>query len=269
MGKVHPQGAAGLSSASNALRLLSLLTSQPTLRVVDAAEHLDVAPSTAHRLLSCLRDAGFLQQEDGSRRYSIGPEMLRLARHVSSQHALEHVAHGYLEALCREVNETINLQILLGAEVLCIDTVAEAKHTLHVKQIAGQRTPAHASASGKVLLSVLDPHDVRAIYRDGLPAVTDRTIADMDSFQRELEAVRNCGYSTNMGEREEGVHAVAVGVMDLNQRPMAALSVAAPATRLPAVRTKTLISQMRRTSAAITTAFFAVQGQAEHLPDGR
>ncbi|MFF4794978.1 IclR family transcriptional regulator [Streptomyces sp. NPDC001276] len=260
MGKDLPAGGSSLGSVTNALRLLSLLTEHPSIRVVDAADYLGIALSTAHRLLSCLRDEGFLQQANGSRRYTVGPETLRIARHFATQHTLEHAAHHHLQALCRELNETVNLQILLGAEVLCVDAIAETSHTLHVKHIAGQRTPANASAAGKLLLSVLDPDEVCARFREGLPALTAHTIADPDTFQRELEAVRNRGYATNIEEGEEGVHAVAVAIMDTRQRPMAALSVASPAARLPAARVRTVVPQLRRVSSAITAEFFAVQG---------
>ena len=252
-----------LASVSNALQLLSLLSVEPTIRVVDVSRHLGVAPSTSHRLLTCLKDEGFMQQVRGSKKYTVGPELLRLARHFSSQNSLERSARPHLEALCREVNEAVNLQILIRDEVLCLDAVVEERHSLHVKQIAGRRAPAHASAAGKVLLAAL-PGDERAaiLAEHGLPAVTGRTITDEAAFEAELERVCSQGYATNMGEREDGVHAVAVPVMDLDDNPIAALAVAAPSTRLPAARVPGLVRDLRRTRAAITAEYFA----SENIP---
>lgn len=248
----------GLGSVSNALRVLSLAVSQGSVRVVDASRELQISVSTAHRLLSCLRDEGYLQQRPDSRRYTVGPELLQLARQVSTQHTLERSARPHLEALCQEVSETVNLHILRGPEVLCIETVAEHRHMFHVRHIVGFRRPAYASAAGKLLLSALPAQEVRALYPDGLQAIAPRTITDLDVLERELAAVRDRGYATNLGEGEEGVHAVAVGVSDPKHRPIAALSIAAPVTRMPAVRAQGLVPQLRRTSDAITAAFFSI-----------
>ena len=55
--------------------------------------------STARRLLSTLRDNDYLRQQEGSRRYEAGPAALR-----------------------RDVNETVNLQVLVGNEVFTTTT---------------------------------------------------------------------------------------------------------------------------------------------------
>lgn len=255
----NENGDAGvLASVTNALRLISMLSLEPTIRVVDVSRRLGVAPSTSHRLLTCLKDEGFMQQVRGSRKYTVGPELLRLARHFSSQNSLERAARPHLEALCREVNEAVNLQILIKNEVQCVHAVIEDRHALHVKQIAGQRAPAHASAAGKVLLAALSPAERKAIFSEhGLPPLTGKTITDLEALEAELSLVRSQGYATNMGEREDGVHAVAVPVLDLDENPIAALAVAAPSTRLPAARVPGLLRNLRRTRAAITADYFA------------
>jgi DNA-binding IclR family transcriptional regulator len=248
----------GLASVTNALRLLSMLSSQPDLRVVDVSRQLGIAPSTSHRLLTCLKEEGFMQQARTSKRYSVGPELLRLARHFSSQNSLERLARPHLVSLCRLVDEAVNLQILVGHEVLCLDAVVEDRHDLHVKRIAGRRVAAHASAAGKVLLAAMPLTARQALYSEhGLPSITSRTIIDPDAFEEEMNQVRHAGFATNLGEREDGVHAVAVPVLDLNDTPMAALAVAAPAVRLPKARVPGLVRDLRRTRAAITAEYFA------------
>jgi DNA-binding IclR family transcriptional regulator len=248
-----------LASAANALRLLSSLTTTPSLRVVDVSRSLGVAPSSAHRLLSCLRDEGFVRQMADSKRYVVGPEMLRLARHFSAQNTLERVARPHLAALCHEVDETVNLHVLIKSDVLCLDAVAETRHDLHVKQIAGRRVAAHGTAAGKVLLAALSTEERDALYQDReLPPMTGNTIADRAQLEADLRTVRANGYATNLAEHEQGVNAVAVPVLDLDDVPIAAISIAAPAIRLPPARITRIVRDLRRTRAAITASFFAV-----------
>lgn len=246
-----------LTSVSKALKLLGMLQHHESLRVVDVSRSLGVAGSTAHRLLTCLRDEGFLRQKSASRRYVAGPELLRLARHFSDQNTLEHVAHPHLERLCKSVNEAVNLQILVGSEVLCIDSVVEDRHTLQVHHITGQRVVATVSAAGKLLLSSLPPDRLTEVTQEvagttGAP--TERQRADL---HRELATIRERGYAVNMGDREPGVHAVAVPIYDLERTMIAAVSVAAPSVRLPAHRVAGLVKTLRIASLAITADYFA------------
>jgi len=253
MPKNQSEPSAPVSSVKNTLRLLMLLEDQQSLRVVDVSKELGVAGSTAHRLLTCLKDEGFLRQPAGSRAYVAGPKILKLARHFSDQNSLERVAHAHLERLCKQVNEAVNLQVLVGHEVLCLDSVVEDRHGLQVRSIRGQRVSASVSAAGKVLLAALRPADLEECLAQD-PRHPDADWAA--SVHAELATIREFGYATNMGEREPGVHAVAVPVNDTAGKPIAALAVAAPSVRLPHVRVSGLITHLRAASAAIALDYF-------------
>lgn len=248
-----------LTSVSKAMKLLVMLQSAESLRVVDVSRSLGVAGSTAHRLLTCLRDEGFLRQQEHSRHYVAGPELLRLARYFSAQNTLERTARPHLERLCKSINEAVNLQILIGGEVLCIDSVVEDRHSLQVRHITGQRALATVSAAGKALLSSLPQHELVDVLNQNEEWATEKTNRDLGHLNRELATIRERGYAVNMGEREPGVHAVAVPVFDLQKNMIAALSVAAPSVRLPAHRVSGIVKTLRATSAAITTDYFASQ----------
>ena len=65
----YPVGAAG-----NALRTVALLHESGELRVAQVADHLEVARSTAHRLLAMLVFHGFAEQ-DRRKMYVPGPAL--------------------------------------------------------------------------------------------------------------------------------------------------------------------------------------------------
>lgn len=62
-----------IGSVDRALKLLLLLGEQPQIRLTDAAKHLGVASSTAHRLLAMLQYRGFVRQDPVSKAYHPGP----------------------------------------------------------------------------------------------------------------------------------------------------------------------------------------------------
>lgn len=245
------------------MRVLTLLQHTPSLRVVDVSRSLGVAGATAHRLLTCLKDEGFLRQLSTSRRYVAGPELLRLARMFSDQNTLERVAHPHLERLCKAVNEAVNLQVLVGSEVLCTDSVVEDRHALQVHHITGQRVAATVSAAGKLLLSSLASSQLDEVVEHSRQFGTGEQSRDLAALRQELAAIRERGYAVNMGDREPGVHAVAVPIFDLDQAMIAAVSVAAPSVRLPAHRIGGLVKKLQLASVAITADYFALPATGE------
>ena len=252
------QSSGSLSSIANALRVLDLLGDGVELRVIDVAESLGVANATAHRVLTSLKDHGYLRQRPGSTRYVAGPAVMRLARRISFERTLRTIASPHLQGLCQSVKETINLQILIGADVLFLAS-AEDQHRLRVAQRGGTRGPAHANAGGKVLLSLLDDNEVRRLTGNRLERLTSYTVTDIDQLLAELREVRRRGYGMNAGETDEGVRAVAVPVTDGNGDTLAALSLAAPEMRLPEARVPLVLRQLRETAQAIS-ADCAVSG---------
>ncbi|GEL26943.1 IclR family transcriptional regulator [Pseudonocardia sulfidoxydans NBRC 16205] len=226
---------AGLTSVRNALSVLNLLSDGVELRVVDVARSLGVAVSTAHRLMATLVEEGFLRQSPNSRRYLVGPAALRLGRAVSYEQTLRRFARPYLQTLCRELNETINLQILVGADVYFLLS-AEDRHQLRVAQREGSRLPARATAGGKVLLA----------------AIGDPVSAGWGSDMRiELTQVRSNGYAVNLSDVDDSVRAIAVPVREPDGECLAALSLAAPTVRLPDVRLPLVLTALQRAATEI------------------
>lgn len=258
MRKEYPNG--GLSSVSNALQVIELLGDGVELRVVDVASALQVSSATAHRILSSLKAHGFVRQPAGSTRYLPGPAVLRLARRVSFERMLRSITTPHMQTLCRDLKETINLEILAGGDVLFLAS-AEDHHRLRVALREGTRNPAHACAGGKVLLSGLPDDEVRQLVGNQPEAVTERTLADVDHLLDDLQQIRHRGYGISVGEIDLGVHAVAVPVTDANGGMLAALSLAAPEVRLPTVRIPMVVPHLQN-AASLMAADCVASGLA-------
>ena len=106
---------------------------------------------------------------------------------------------------------------------------SDGRHIVGVGSWTGRRTALHCTANGKVLLAF----GPTARCRAELEAFTPRTITRRARLERELAAVREPGYATNVGELEEGLHAVAAPVFDAAGACRAALSISGPSYRMP------------------------------------
>ena len=91
-----------IESVDNALRLLWLVGERQSLRLTDAGQYLDVAPSTVHRLLAMLQYRGFVQQNAATRAYEAGPTLDRIAVSLLRRMDVRERARPVLEQLSAE-----------------------------------------------------------------------------------------------------------------------------------------------------------------------
>jgi IclR family transcriptional regulator, acetate operon repressor len=200
-----------IESVDNALRLLLLFAESPRIRLTDASTYLGVASSTAHRLLSMLQYRGFVQQ-DATRAYEPGPVLRGLSVAAHRQQDLSGVARPVLERLHAELDGTIHLGHLAGRDVVFVDGV----HSLKIARLPGSSAPAHCTSLGKVMLTQLDPDELRALYpQEQLDKLTGRTIASRSELEEELKLVRRRGFAVSDEEFQVGVTSVAVALPGL------------------------------------------------------
>lgn len=220
-----------IESVDNALKLLLEFKERESVGVSEAGEHLGVAPSTAHRLLSMLQYRGFAVQDEESRIYRPGAALIEIGLKAVRDMSLLRQARPAIERLSERLGETVHLLVREGANVRFVDGV-ESPRALRVTSRVGMLLPAHCTAGGKALLAGLEPEAVRELYpTPTLPGLTSRSIRRRADLERELVTIRERGSATNVGESEDDVTAVGVAVRDHRGRQPAAIAVALPTVR--------------------------------------
>jgi DNA-binding IclR family transcriptional regulator len=227
-----------ISSVDNALRLLQLFREQQSVRLTDACAYLDVAHSTAHRLLAMLVHHGFVRQDPTTRAYRPGPTLVEIGLAVVQKMDIRLQVRPILERLASEFEETVHLCVLEGSQVRYLDAV-ESERALRVVARTGNVLPAHCTSAGKALLAELSAARLREVYPQArLATQTSHSLGSLRSLEAALDDIREQGYATNYEESEEGVGSVAIALFDQSGRAVAAIAVAVPVSRLgPKVRT--------------------------------
>lgn len=220
-----------VESVDRAMQVLDLLMSQPVLTLTEVSRRLDVAPSTAHRLLSTMAHRGMVQQDPETRTWRPGRALVELGVSVAGPLDVRRMARPVLEALAAELLETVHLARLDGDHVLFLDTV-ESTRAARVTDRTGVSLPAHCTASGKVLLARLDREALDRLLPALLPALTPRTRTSRRGLERELATVRRTGHAVNVGESERGLSAVAVAIPLPEERTALSLTVSVPSEHL-------------------------------------
>ena len=241
-----PVAAQSVNSVERAARLLDAMAEAGGgSGVSPLAAKTGLPYATVHRLLTALTACGYVRQEAGSRRYVLGPALVRLG--TTARRAYGWWAQPYLEELAELSGETANLASLDGDEIVY---VAQAQSSQMMRMFAevGNRVPVHTTAVGKVLLGFRPRDEVTALAkRRGLAPKTPHTITTVDRLIEEVEKARVDGYATDDGEAELGVNCVAVPVVaEGGREPLAAMSISGPASRLTPERRAEIVPAMIR-----------------------
>lgn len=222
---------AAVQSVDRALMVLEILGKLGTAGVTEIATELGVHKSTVSRLITVLESRGFVEQLSDRGKYRLGFALVRLAGSTSAQMDLAKQSQVTCDRLAERCGETINVAILDGDRIInIVETLGPAEITL--RTWIGQNCPAHATSSGKALLSALPTGRVRELLGDTLATFTDNTITDSVALAAELAEVRRRGWASVCEELEIGLNAVGVPLRDSTGKAVAALSVSGPAYRL-------------------------------------
>lgn len=220
-----------IGSVDSALRLLLLIGERGQLRVAEASRELDVARSTAHRLLQMLQYHRFARQDPESKAYVAGAALLNLGLQAVRSLDIRTVSRPYLEALVAETQETAHLLAAQGTEMSCLDSL-ESPKAVRVGSRVGMVLPSFASASGRAVLATLPPARVRELYPSRLPKAGPDTIATRAELERELELARERGYAVQRGQMEADVSAISAAIRDAAGQASFAITIAVPTARL-------------------------------------
>jgi len=222
---------APVQSVDRALTVLEILARQGAAGVTEVGRELGVHKSTAFRLLAALESRGFVEQAASRGTYQLGFAVVRLAGAAVAQLDLARESSRACEQLAADLGETVNVAVLDQGWATNVSQVRGAASVASANWV-GQRTPLHATSSGKVLLAFA-PAEVRAAaLAQPVERFTPNTITDPAVLDDALAKIRIDGWGYTEEEYEIGLNAVAAPVRGADGSVIAALSAAGPAYRL-------------------------------------
>jgi IclR family acetate operon transcriptional repressor len=247
----------GAPSVKSAERVFDLL--ETIGRASDGATfgslhtELRIPKSSLHALLGVLVNRGYVDLDQGTRRYAIGIRAWETGQTFQRHRRLLSVATPILDGIVARENETAQLATLSGRDNIYLAKV-DSTHPLRLQSEVGTRLSAHATGVGKALLAQIDKQDVLARFGRGkLPVITPTTYKTADALLEELELTRQRGFAVDNAEYTPGVFCVAVPVYEAgHERAMVALSVSVPSMRVTTARLAVILQLIAEGSLTIS-----------------
>jgi DNA-binding IclR family transcriptional regulator len=227
---LHPQAYA-VPGLERGLRLLLLFRpGRVELGAPQIARDLALPRSSTFRLLQTLEALEFVER-GASGNFRLGPAVLRLGFGLVATLDVVERGHDVLEKLCKDTNESTQLAILDGRELVVVMKKTPSSTFVSNVQV-GTRMPTHATVVGRILLQDHDRGALRRLYPDRLKVFTPRTPKTAGELERLIEQDRLRGYAVSESAYENGISAIAAPIRNHERRVVAALSIIVARPRL-------------------------------------
>lgn len=248
-------GQQGLGVLEKAMGLLNIVSAKRApMTFTDLLRASSLPKATLHRILGTLVREGLLRHDPYNRSFQLGFRLLELAHEVWSDFDLRLAAQDALVRLRDKLGESVQLSVLNGQQVVVVASEQAGRDVAPVSSV-GVRLPVHATAAGKAIAANLDPLRLRHLLENlDFHAFTTNTLRDAAGLQGDLALARARGYAVDEGEFDETSVSVAAPIFDYEGRPIGALSVTGPASRLGGARAHSLSAALIATARGISHA---------------
>ncbi|RFA08406.1 IclR family transcriptional regulator [Subtercola boreus] len=200
----------------------------PRMTLSDIARATGLTRATTRRFLMTLIELGYVRSD--GRDFALTAKVLELGFSYLSGITLPEVAQPHLEELSHTIGEATSAAILDGPDIVYV--VRVPTHRIMTVGInLGTRLPAYATSMGRVLLAGLDPDALDDyLHHVKLQALTERTVVSESALIRELDRVRDAGWTVVDQELEPGLRSIAVPLRDESGTVVAAINISTAAS---------------------------------------
>jgi DNA-binding IclR family transcriptional regulator len=230
-----------VKSIERALMILDCFTRErPNLSLVEISKLIDMYPSTASRIISTLESMGYLKRNEKSLEYSLGYKLANLGSICLFGEDLRNVARPFLVNLRNRYNESVGLYVVNKNQRVCIDCVPSTQPLHRVIDI-GTRMSMTRGASGKLLLAYMPDSIIQTFL-----------LEDPSLSLKQLEEIRQLGYSVSINEHEQNLTSVATPIYNADHEVIAALFISGPSFRMSIDKIEEIALRMKETAKEIS-----------------
>jgi IclR family pca regulon transcriptional regulator len=227
-------------------------TERQKLNVAQIASKTQISRTAVRRYLRTLKYLGYLRSDGDF--FWLSHRVLRFSSAYLSSSFLPKLAQPYLNQLSQATGLVYSVAVLDDHEIVPIarSSLIGAEHMrvmpygLHL----GNRLPAHATSTGKLLLSYLKPQELSLwIEKFGLPRLTPYTLTTAEVFGQRLLQIAQQDFCLSQEEHELGVIAIAVPISNVQGQALAALNCIAQVGQIHALELVERILPLLRSTA--------------------
>lgn len=202
-----------------------------SMTLAEVAARIGVDRAVTRRLLLTLVELGYATQT--GRQFELTTRVLRLGYSYLSAAGLGSILQPYLDDLSHEIEETVSVSVLEGAEVMFVARADMPGRRMAYVVTMGMRLPAFSSASGRVLLAARTDAEIETLLSvTTIKKQTAHTILQRKALLKTIQQARTDGFAVNREELEDGLIAASVPLLNRAGKVVASLNMSASTSRM-------------------------------------
>lgn len=194
-------------------RILEVVSAFPSgISLPQIADVVGLPKTTVHRLLRGLTESAAIETSPlAPHLFSLGPRLKKLLYTGADTDWVQSVTEVVLREVAEQTGQTCYVAKFEDLKVRSVAMVTPNNPSSGYV-VPGRQLALHAASSAKAILAFQDPSLVRRILPYPLPALTERTITDIDVLFAEFEKIRAGGVAICNGEDYQGFGGLAYPV---------------------------------------------------------
>jgi len=219
-----------IQSLDRGLEILSIIArSGSPMSLNDIAGHFAIDRSSVFRLINTLVQKGFVQQDEETKRYSLGYKVLELSGFFNEISNIERLIRPILKRVVSVTHQNTHLAVIDGQEVVFL-AVEQPRDRVTLNLSVGNREPLIATALGKAMLAFADEDELASVMdRANFIKYTENTIETPEKLKEVLKHVRINRVAYDNEEYKPGIVCVAAPVLDHRQHALYSIGISGPA----------------------------------------
>lgn len=233
-----------ISSLARGLRILETFSDEKAyLRLSELSELTGMNKAAIQRYLFTLLELGYLERDE-NKLYRPSLKVLSLGFGVLRSLETRKLAYPYMKELSKRIQQTVNLAILDGTEVVLIERT-EVKKLIGEDLQVGSRLPVYCSSLGKAILAFIPQNKmIELVNQMKLERLTEYTITDKKELIKDLTNIRKQGYSFHSQELHLNSRATGAPVFSGERAVNTAVSIAVDASSFSSEDVKSKFSPL-------------------------
>lgn len=224
-------------------KIFNYLYYKEAVTQAEIARELDISKASVNRILFTLLELKYLRIEN--KKYFLGEKFYFFSNKHQKYSLIKNISYSYLEELSLRFKETFKISILDENK---IRTIAKVESSDYIKISISENAiyPLHAGAASKLLICQLSNIKLDKILGKILPKYTENTITNINELKEELIQINSKKISFDNKEHSEKIKAVAVPILNKNNRIIAAMSCPCFADEWSEEKIVKIIEQMQK-----------------------
>lgn len=245
------ENSSNVRAADTCLRILQEVAfAERPQGVTQIAAKVGIAKGAVHKHLRTLIEHGMIVQDPVTSLYRLGPKIWLMGQKAPEGQALSEIAQPLMQAARDELGLAIVLSVPTPKSAFVLATM-RSNQPIDIGVRPGSELQLHSSAQGKVFLA-FGPAELWEQLHPPFEAVTPKTTTDIDKLTRDIQRVRELGFSIAPEESLLGINALAAPIFSANRTLVGSIGLIGSIQHLSAEPTPHQLDVLMKLTGAIS-----------------